>query len=143
MESTRHPIVGGCLCGAVRYTSKSPPLMTAICSCKHCQRQSGTAFSVLVAVTKGSLEFVGDEPSTYHDSGSSGSPVLRRFCAKCGSPIFSEVAVTPAMDWLKAGTLDDASWLEPTVGIWDESAQPWVPKSDRIAYFPQSPPAAG
>ena len=85
----------------------------------------------------------GDEPSSYHDSGSSGSPVLRRFCAKCGSPIFSEVAVTPATDWLKAGTLDDASWLEPTVGIWDESAQPWVPKSDRIAYFPQTPPAAG
>ena len=51
-----NPIVGGCLCGAVRYTSKSPPLMTAICSCKHCQRQSGTAFSVLVAVTNGRLD---------------------------------------------------------------------------------------
>lgn len=41
-------IVGGCLCGAVRHSSTAAPLMTAICQCKHCQRQSGTAFSVLV-----------------------------------------------------------------------------------------------
>ena len=142
MVSVMNPIVGGCLCGAVRYTSKSQPLLTAICSCKHCQRQTGTAFSVLVALPKGTLELAGDEPATYRDAGSSGLPVLRRFCAKCGSPIYSEVAATPTMDWLKAGTLDDASWLEPQVSIWNESAQPWVPKSDRIAYFPQNPPTA-
>ena len=135
-------ILGGCLCGAVRYTSKSQPLMTAICNCKNCQRQTGTAFSVVVALPKGTLEFSGDQPATYHDTGSSGLPVLRRFCPKCGSPIFSEVAATPTMDWLKAGTLDDASWLQPQVSIWCDSAQPWVPMSDSMARFPQNPPPA-
>ena len=135
-------IIGGCLCGAIRYTSKSQPLLTAVCNCKNCQRQTGTAFSVLVALPKGTLEFSGDQPATYHDTGSSGLPVLRHFCSKCGSPIFSDVAATPAMDWLKAGTLDDASWLQPQVSIWCDSAQPWVQMSESIARFPQNPPPA-
>ena len=135
-------ISGGCLCGAIRYTSKSQPLLTAVCNCKNCQRQTGTAFSVLVALPKGSLEFSGDQPATFDDAGSSGLPVLRHFCSKCGSPIFSDVAATPAMDWLKAGTLDDASWLQPQVSIWRDSAQPWVQLSESIARFPQNPPPA-
>jgi hypothetical protein len=135
-------IIGGCLCGAIRYTSKAQPLLTAVCNCKHCQRQTGTAFSVLVALPKGTLEFSGDQPATYHDTGSSGLPVLRRFCSKCGSPIFSDVAATPAMDWLKAGTLDDASWLQPQVSIWCDSAQPWVQMSESVARFSQNPPPA-
>lgn len=133
-------IVGGCLCGAVRYTSKAQPLMTAVCNCKHCQRQTGTSFSVLVALPKGTLEMTGAKPATYQDTGSSGQPVLRHFCGQCGSPIFSDVAVTPAMDWLKAGTLDDATWLKPQVSIWCESAQPWVKMDESIACFPQNPP---
>jgi hypothetical protein len=36
-------IQGRCLCGAVRYRSDAAPLLTAICNCKNCQRQTGTA----------------------------------------------------------------------------------------------------
>lgn len=134
-------IQGGCLCGAVRYRSDAEALMTAICNCKHCQRQTGTAFSVLVAVPKGTLMMEGAQPEVYHDVGSSGLPVLRKFCSKCGSPIFSEVAATPGMDWIKAGTLDDTSWLQPQVNIWCDSAQAWVQMSDAIPRIPGNPPA--
>jgi hypothetical protein len=116
--------------------------MTAICHCKHCQRQTGTAFSILVAVPKGSLIMEGEQPATYEDIGDSGLPVRRKFCQKCGSPIFSEVAATPNMDWLKAGTLDDPSWLQPQVNIWCDSAQPWVPMSEEIPRVPRNPPLA-
>ena len=133
---------GGCLCGAVRYTCEADPVMTAICQCTHCQRQSGGAFSINVAIPKGSLRYLGDTPATYEDTGSSGMPVHRRFCSKCGSPIVSEVEATPGLDWLKAGTLDDRSWLQPQVGIWCSSAQPWVTLPDDVRSFPQNPPAA-
>jgi hypothetical protein len=53
--------------------------MTAICHCKHCQRQTGTAFSILVAIPKGSLVMEGAQPDTYEDIGDSGLPVLRWF----------------------------------------------------------------
>lgn len=134
-------IQGGCLCGAVRYRADGEPAMVAICQCTHCQRQSGAAYSVNVGIAKGSLQFSGDLPATYEDRGSSGLPVHRRFCAKCGSPIFSQVDSSPQLDWLKAGTLDDTSWVQPQAAVWCASAQPWVRLPAELPQFAQNPPA--
>jgi hypothetical protein len=41
---------GGCLCGQVRYSAKVDPIFSAVCHCKTCQKQTGTAFRVVVAV---------------------------------------------------------------------------------------------
>ena len=43
-------IEGGCLCGSIRYTCDAEPALTANCHCKHCQRQSGSAFSTIIGV---------------------------------------------------------------------------------------------
>jgi hypothetical protein len=110
--------------------------------CTHCQRQSGSAFSANVGIPKGSLQYIGDLPATFEDLGASGLPVHRRFCNKCGSPIVSEAEATPTLDWLKSGTLDDRSWLQPQVSVWCDSAQPWVKLPDAMPKFPTSPPAA-
>ena len=135
-------IQGGCLCGAVRYQAAGEPVMVAICQCTHCQRQSGGAYSVNVGIAKGSLQFSGDQPTTYEDRGSSGLPVHRRFCARCGSPIFSQVDSSPQLDWLKAGTLDDTSWVQPQLAVWCGSAQPWVKLPDALPQFAQNPPGS-
>lgn len=92
--------------------------------------------------SKGALIMEGAQPETYQDVGESGLPVLRRFCSKCGSPIFSEVAGTPTVDWIKAGTLDDTSWLQPQANVWCDSAQSWVQMSDAIPRIPRNPPPA-
>jgi len=140
-ETKMSKIQGGCLCGAVRYTCAVEPLMTAICQCTHCQRQSGGAFSVNIGIPRGSLQFTAGSPVTYEDKGESGLPVHRRFCAACGSPIVSEVEATPTIDWLKAGTLDDTSWVQPQVSVWCRSAQPWVKLPEAMPQFPTNPPA--
>lgn len=135
-------IAGGCLCGAVKYTCAAEPIMVALCNCHHCQKQSGSAYSVNVAVPKGSLQFTRGKTAIYEDTGSSGKPVYRHFCANCGSPIFSDVVARPELDWLKAGTLDDTSWVQPSASIWCESAQAWVKQPEGVASFMQGPPAA-
>jgi hypothetical protein len=135
-------ISGACLCGAVRYTCAAPAVMTAVCHCTHCQKQSGSAFSVNVAIPKGSLQFTSGQTAIYQDQGTSGLPVFRHFCGRCGSPLFSDVVATPQLDWLKAGTLDDTSWVQPVANIWCNSAQPWVAYPEGAARFPESPPAA-
>lgn len=76
----------------------------------------------------------------YADTGDSGLPVRRRFCAACGSPIVSEPEATPGVDWLKAGTLDDTSWLQPQMNVWCDSAQPWVHISEAIPRAGKNPP---
>jgi len=117
---------GGCLCGGVRYTCEAEPLLTAICYCPHCQKQTSAPFSVVVAVPKGSLKIEGATLKTFNDAGDSGQPVRRNFCGSCGSPIMSYVESMPDVEFIKAGTLDDTSWLNPTMEIWCDTAQPWV-----------------
>ena len=117
---------GRCLCGAVTYSSEAEPAFTAVCHCKDCQRQGGTAFSVVVGVPKADLEISG-ELSSFSTVGSDhGQETQRQFCSSCGSPIVSLSAAMPDVAFLKAGTLDDTSWLQPQLEVWGTSAQPWV-----------------
>jgi hypothetical protein len=118
-------IEGGCLCGAVRYHASSDPLRVVVCHCTNCQKQSGTAFSIVVAIRSDSLRIIGS-PVTYSDQSEDGSEVLRRFCGRCGSPLVSEAASRPGLAFIKAGTLDDPGWLAPQAHIWCQSSQPWV-----------------
>jgi hypothetical protein len=46
---------GGCLCGAVRYTTTAEPVGSGVCHCRDCQRFTGSAFGALVYVPKETL----------------------------------------------------------------------------------------
>ena len=110
---------GGCLCGKVRYHSNAEPAMQVICHCKTCQKNSGGAFSLNVAVPEESFSAEGDTLSSYEDhSGASGQTFYRNFCSNCGSHVFSHGPAYGPMTFIKAGTLDDPSWLDPTTHIW-------------------------
>jgi hypothetical protein len=128
---TRTPISGHCLCGAVRYTAAGPVLATAICHCDDCQRASGSAFAVVIGVRAATLQLEG-ELATFETVGTdSGERRQRRFCSRCGSQVLSVMAEAPDLALLKAGTLDDRSWLSPTVEVWRQSAQPWTQRQRR------------
>ncbi|QIN80065.1 aldehyde-activating protein [Rubrobacter marinus] len=144
-------MVGGCLCGGVRYSVDAEPELVALCHCEDCQKQTGSAFSILVAVPEESVRIEG-RLTAYEGVGASGWPVTRRFCPGCGSPILSDVSITPDLLWIRGGTLDDRSWLRPQMNIWCDSAQPWVfmdraipgsPRTRRSASRPSPRPARG
>jgi hypothetical protein len=134
-------ISGACLCGSVRYSSTADaPDLTAVCHCTHCQKQTGTAFSVIVGIPESSLTIVGGENcGEFLDTGDSGGKVQRRFCRNCGSPILTLAEAAPGAAFIKAGTLDDPSWLRPTIHIWCDSAQPWFEMPEEATTFPGSP----
>jgi hypothetical protein len=117
---------GGCLCGAVRYQAHWPPLATAICHCINCQKQSGSALSVIAVLPRDGLAVTGNL-TVFEDKGESGLPVWRKFCATCGSPVISDTpgAEKQGIIFLKAGTLDNAHDLAPTLHYWTSSAQSW------------------
>lgn len=115
---------GGCLCGAVRYELKAEPAVQAVCHCKNCQKQAGTAFSMIVGVPEAAISITGSL-TTYIDHGDSGNEVRREFCGKCGSPLFSRVAGASGLVFVKAGTLDDTTGFTPAVQVWAKSRQDW------------------
>jgi hypothetical protein len=67
------------------------------------------------------------------------STTERHFCSGCGSPIYSTIESMPELAWLKAGTIDDISWFEPTAEIWTRSAQPWAPHFENAARHERIP----
>jgi hypothetical protein len=119
-------MTGGCLCGAVRYEIAGDPAMQLVCHCSHCQKQAGSAFSTIIGVPETAVALTQGRPKSFIDHGESGQAVERQFCGTCGSPLFSKVAVSPGMTWVKTGTLDDSSWFAPAAHIWTRSKQPWV-----------------
>ena len=133
-------IEGGCLCGQIRYRSDVEPLMVAICHCKNCQRQSGASYSVSFIVPKGAINIDG-ELTLYADTGDSGNTVNRYFCQKCGSPIFSESDALGAVTVMKVGSLDDTSWVMPTMEIYCDSAQKWTTVESQLESHPKMMPS--
>ena len=85
---------------------------------------------------------VNGEPKVYVTKGDSGRDVQRSFCAECGSTLFSTCDVMPGLHFIEAGSLDDASWLNPTMHIYTSSAQPWAGIPDSIEQHAKMPPAA-
>lgn len=135
-------IEGGCLCGAVTYSSPAEPVMTAICHCTDCQKQSGSAFSLVVVAPKDGFEVTG-EPAVFETIGEeTGKPNLRHFCANCGSPLWSDSPLMPGMVIVKAGTLNDTSGLQPALEVWGRSAHDWVGEApEGRMRVPTGPPA--
>lgn len=132
-------IKGHCACGKVSYeSSAAEPAFTGVCHCKDCQRHSGSAFNVVVAVPTATLSVQG-ELKTYESKGDSGKSVFRRFCPNCGSTITSEPEAIPDLSIIRVGTLDDSSWVKPAMEIYCEAKQPWVSLGGEMQSFPKMP----
>ena len=111
--------VGGCLCGETRYEIVGDPVRVIYCHCNDCKKQTSAPYSIVASYAKEQVSI--QKPGflkTYESVGDSGMPVKRTFCSNCGSPIFSEVHMTPEMLHIKAGGFDDMSWLEPSAEIY-------------------------
>src|ERR1700680_2417345 len=55
-----------------------------------------------------------------------GAARYRFFCGDCGSHIYSHGPAYGAIAFIKAGTLDDPSWVAPNLHIWCAEKLPWV-----------------
>ena len=135
-------ITGRCLCGQASYEVSGEPMMTAVCHCRNCQRQAGSAFSIIMGVASDTVELNG-ELKTFHDTADSGAALHRKFCPECGSPLFSVLADAPQVTYIKAGTLDDVSELKPQFQIWCKSAQPWLELNAALPRFEENPSLPG
>jgi hypothetical protein len=119
-------MIGGCLCGQVRYSANADHPGVFVCHCEDCQKQTGTAFAIFVAVAKSAISTQG-LLKTFHDKADTGQLVERSFCPECGSPIVFNSAGNPGLTFIYGGTLDDTSWLDPKVQVYCDSKEQWTP----------------
>ena len=133
-------IEGGCLCGSVRYSSEAEPEAIINCYCETCRKNSGSTNSFNVIMPEGSVKVTGDTVAVYEDhSGASGKPFNRYFCSQCGSPFLARGPAYPALEAVKAGTLDDPEWAKPKIHIWCREKLCWQDIPEDAAQFPGNP----
>ena len=132
-------ISGGCLCGAVRYESSAPPLVTRVCWCRLCQYLGAGSGTVNVCFKTESFTVRG-ETQDYVSTADSGSVLHRRFCPRCGTPLFSAAESRPHLVFARAGTLDDPEIARPEVTIWTSAAPSWACIASDLPRVERQPP---
>ena len=113
--------VGGCLCGAVRFSCTEEPSLVSYCHCRMCQKQTGGPFSVMANFPRAALIWSGKgrilRPS---------SPLaVRGFCGDCGSPLSFQYADSEHTS-VSVGALDHPERVRPTKQGGIESRIGWV-----------------
>lgn len=133
----RLPLTGGCQCGAVRYQLNAPPLVFYICHCTECQKQSSSAFGQSMRVYAKDLAVIGTLAKRARQS--AGGGVEGEFCPSCGTRLFHRRAKYSETLNIKAGTLNDTTWLHPAGHIWTQSKQPWVTLGENALNYARQP----
>jgi hypothetical protein len=118
-------VEGGCACGEVRYRLVSEPLFVHCCHCANCQRQTGSAFVINALIEADRLEVVRGEPRQVPLPRGDGSVQRVWRCPACAVALFSEYGRNDVR-FVRAGTLDEPSAVQPDVHIFTRSKLPWV-----------------
>jgi hypothetical protein len=126
---------GGCSCGAVRYRLTSEPLFVHCCHCLNCQRQTGSAFAINVLIEADRVELLAGEPEPVPVPRSGGKKQRIFRCPTCRVAVFSTYT-RATIRFVRAGTLDDPSDVEPDVHIYTRSKVPWVELPESVPAFP-------
>lgn len=93
---------GGCLCGNIRFTVTGKPNKPHTCSCKMCQRHSGSLTQAWVEFNL--IDVVWDGPGGRPKTWRSSDYSSRSFCETCGSTL---------------GAIDDKPIIALTLGVFD------------------------
>lgn len=139
-----HTFTGHCLCGNISFAGRvTPDAAVAVhCHCKDCQRATGSGFATVVAVPEDALNVQGDV-AQFTVSGDSGGEVSREFCRDCGSPMFTRAKLSPGLRFIKAGVLDDSSWVSPVMACWTEHRENWCLIDGALPEVPRNPDPTG
>jgi hypothetical protein len=126
---------GRCLCGHVQYEYRGVVGPANYCHCEDCRRCTGSGYNIGVRFEKSALRIVSGAPKGFTKTADSGRELTRHFCPECGSPIFTSAPKHPDFVYVKAGSLDDPSIVEPASQNWVASAVPWSQIGDDLPGF--------
>ena len=107
------PHTGGCLCGAIRFEARALAANPHSCSCRMCQRHTGSIATFWVEFPRDAVSWTGPggEPATFRSSAKSS----RAFCRECGSTL---------------GAIDDAPVVALLLGVFDDlDSKQFIPTS--------------
>lgn len=124
---------GGCLCGAVRFTTEGEPVNVRICHCRRCQKAMGAPFFARALFDPKAVAIRGKVASY-----SSSETLDRVFCPACGTRLFSRRTNGTAIG-IALAAFDDRNAFTPTEHIWVSEKPAWVTVQDGLTQYPEGP----
>ncbi|MDQ0316802.1 GFA family protein [Amorphus orientalis] len=124
------PLAAHCRCGQVAMTVSAPPILTTACHCRGCQRMTGGAYSLSVAIPVNGFQVSGAEPVR---GGLKEGPLRHMFCPHCLSWIYTDLTEMGFMN-MRAPMLDDPSWVLPFVETQTAERLPGVQTGATISF---------
>src|SRR5262249_43222220 len=104
------------------------------CHCRTCRKTHAAAFSSVAAVPRERFRWVRGQELLSSFESSPGK--LRRFCSRCGSPLFAERVGQPTV-MLRLGCLDTPVTDRPKLHMWRSLGAAWYDPKDQLPERPE------
>lgn len=132
-------VTGGCLCGAIRYEINGEPLRAANCHCNDCKKATGAPYVTNVFYKDTQITLLKGRPKVFEHTADSGNSMAKEFCGDCGSQVFGTGELRPGIRHVKAGTIDDASFVKPEANLFALHALSYIHLDEDIESFDGMP----
>ena len=124
-------ILGGCLCGRLRFASEVLPSATGYCHCRLCQRSTGAPVLVWATFPLETFAYEKGTPTIYHSSAHG----QREFCEVCGTQIAYRESVGAITLDVNVASLDAPEAHTPEYHTWTSSRIAWFETADDLPRF--------
>ena len=119
---TRH---ARCQCGTLQVDAEGEPDAVVMCSCKDCQRRSGSPFGEGAYYARDKLSFAGPAREYVRQS-DAGNAFHTFFCPDCGSSVYFFSSRDPNRVGVAVGAFADPNFPPPERSVFEESKHAWI-----------------
>ena len=136
---TSETLQGGCHCGDIRYEIDPSNAKTVICHCTGCQKQSASAFGLVLLMPSSQLTLIQGSPKQWTRTTDSGNIQDTFLCGTCGTRVWHGNPATEDTIKLRAGALDTPVDVSHAIHLWTRSKLPGVVIPEGARSFEQAP----
>ncbi len=123
-----------CACGDISVALGAKPITMMLCSCKDCQKASGSGHAALALFPADAVSISGKTKS-FAVTANSGATTSRHFCPRCATPVFGKSSRFPELVLVPAGLFDNSSWFQPSSLIFARSRLHWDTINPELAQY--------
>lgn len=135
---TQTTLIGGCLCGTVRYEVIGEPAKFYHCHCSRCRKSTGTGHATNMLITDAQIRYTQGEEQVKRYKVPESERFTRVFCPECGAPVARYVQELDAVV-IPAGSLDEEPPIKPQARIFWDSRSSWSCTDDVLPTFAELP----
>jgi len=115
-----------CACGALEVRVEGEPFEVHMCSCRDCQRSSGSAFTYTAFFAPEMRITVSGEYRTWRRLAETGRYDDSCFCPNCGATVFGWVEGYPGVTKIAVGCFNEPDFPAPTKLCWSSRKAAWL-----------------